>query len=319
MATLAEELQRPKSSLDDFREICERLLNYMADVTAYIRITKIFSAFLILFPIQLVGKDVLFTIQYRQAQPSDSEQFVIITEQQTWHPNQTAIIICDMWDQHWCRGATDRVAELAPAINAFISAGRNKGILIIHAPSSVVNYYRDHPARKNARAAPKAENIPKNMADWCHSIEGEDVNLWPIDQSDGGCDCSPACEQGSPWRKQIETIEIKKNDIISDSGIEVWNVFEERGIQNVILVGVHTNMCVIGRPFGLRNMKRVGKNVVLCRDLTDTMYNSRKKPFVSHFEGTELIIEYIEKYICPTISSTDLRHEPAFQFKDDRK
>ena len=32
-----------------------------------------------------------------------------------WDPQQTAIVICDMWDEHWCRGATARVAELALA------------------------------------------------------------------------------------------------------------------------------------------------------------------------------------------------------------
>ena len=34
-----------------------------------------------------------------------------------WDPAQTAIIICDMWNQHWCKGATRRVGELAPAMN----------------------------------------------------------------------------------------------------------------------------------------------------------------------------------------------------------
>lgn len=33
---------------------------------------------------------------------------------------------------------------------------------------------------------------------------------------------------------------------------------------------VHTNMCVLGRPFGLRQLSRLGKNVALVRDLTDT-------------------------------------------------
>ena len=40
-------------------------------------------------------------------------------------------------------------------------------------------------------------------------------------------------------------------------------------------LGVHTNMCVLGRPFGLRQMAKNGKNVVLMRDMTDTMYNPR--------------------------------------------
>ena len=45
-------------------------------------------------------------------------------------------------------------------------------------------------------------------------------------------------------------------------------------------MGVHTNMCVIGRSFGLRNMVRLGMNVVLMRDMTDTMYDSKQWPEV---------------------------------------
>ena len=73
-----------------------------------------------------------------------------------------------------------------------------------------------------------------------------------------------------------------------------------KGIKNVILVGVHTNMCVLGRPFGLRQMAQNGKNVVLMRDMTDTMYNPGRAPYVSHFTGTDLIVEHIEKWVCPT-------------------
>ena len=29
-------------------------------------------------------------------------------------------------------------------------------------------------------------------------------------------------------------------------------------------------MCVLGRPFGLRQMARLGKNTALVRDMTDT-------------------------------------------------
>jgi type 1 glutamine amidotransferase len=74
-------------------------------------------------------------------------------------------------------------------------------------------------------------------------------------------------------------------------------------------MGVHTNMCVSGRPFALRQMARNGKRVVLARDLTDSMYNSRRPPLAAHGRGTELVIEHIEKYICPTILSADITGE----------
>lgn len=87
----------------------------------------------------------------------------------------------------------------------------------------------------------------------------------------------------------------------------MWNVFSREGIRNVVLMGVHTNMCVLGRPFGIRMMVKLGFNVALCRDLTDALYDPRDKPFVSHARGVELIIEHIEKYWAPSFLSEDLK------------
>lgn len=245
---------------------------------------------------------------------------VVVTEKVLqWKPAQTAIIICDMWNQHWCQGATRRVGELAPAMNQAVAAARTAGVFIIHAPSSCMAAYQNHPARKRAQMAPRAGNLPAHIGEWCNKIPAEEKGIYPIDQSDGGCDDGPKCPQGSPWKSQIAAIEIKNEDAISDSGAEIWNLLESRGITNVMLMGVHTNMCVLGRPFGLRNLARSGKNVVLVRDLTDTMYNSRSWPYVSHFEGTSRIIEHIEKYVAPTITSTDLTGKPAFRFQPDNR
>ncbi len=268
------------------------------------------------------GSDKKLALDARSRAPlSDGTgRFRVVQNKLEWNPEQTAIIICDMWNQHWCKGATSRVGELAPRMNEIVSKARDKGVLIVHAPSGTVNFYENHPARKRAQNAPTAANLPKDIAKWCRWIdEKEKTTGYPIDDSDGGCDCQPKCKQGSPWRRQVETIEIRNEDAISDSGVEVWNLLEQRGIDNVIVMGVHTNMCVLGRPFGLRNMARYGKNVVLMRDMTDTMYNSRMRPFVSHFTGTDLIVEHLEKYVCPTITSTAFTGQPQFCFKNDNR
>jgi type 1 glutamine amidotransferase len=62
-----------------------------------------------------------------------------------------------------------------------------------------------------------------------------------------------------------------------------------------------------------------GQNVVLMRDMTDTMYNPARAPFVSHFSGNDLVVEHIEQYWCPTIESTALTGRPAFRFSQDRR
>ena len=249
----------------------------------------------------------------------DSSGFVVKEETLRWDPARTAIIICDMWDKHWCQGATRRVDELAPAMNRTIAAARDKGVLIIHSPSSCMDAYKNHPARKRAQTAPKAINLPSDIAGWCSKIPAEEKGVYPIDQTDGGCDDGPQCPQGGPWKSQIAAIEIRDQDAISDSGVEIWNLLESRGISQVMLMGVHTNMCVLGRPFGLRQLVLHEKKALLVRDLTDTMYNSRRWPYVSHFEGTNRIIEHIEKFVAPTIISTDLTGQPAFRFKPDSR
>lgn len=245
-----------------------------------------------------------------------SGRFHAIERPLEWDPKKTAIVICDMWDRHWCKGATARVAEMAPRMDEVVAAARNRGVLIIHCPSDTMKFYEGWPERKLAQEAPKASGSAP-IRNWC-AIEGKGEPKLPIDDSDGGCDCWPPCRQGSPWRRQIDRISIQSGDAITDSA-QAFYLMRQRGIENVILMGVHTNMCVLGRPFAIRQMKRLGQRVVLMRDLTDTMYNSRRPPYVSHFTGTDLVIEHIEKYLCPTVTSTDLTGGALFRFKADQR
>ena len=241
-----------------------------------------------------------------------------------WDPKKTALIICDMWDDHWCKSASRRVAELAVPMNEVVKKARAEGVFIIHAPSSVVNFYKDTPQRKRAQNAPFAKSpVPLSTAErwgttWCWPDPSREIDL-PIDDSDMGCDCAVKCTIRDAWTRQVPAIEIAEADAITDHGQETFNLLEARGIENVILTGVHLNMCVLGRPFGIRQMVKVGKNVALMRDLTDTMYNPEKKPRVSHFEGTDLVVAHVERYWCPSVTSSDITGNPAFRFRGDSR
>ena len=82
-------------------------------------------------------------------------------------------------------------------------------------------------------------------------------------------------------------------------------------------MGVHLNMCVLGRPTAIRQLVRNGLKVVLVRDLTDSMYNHRKKPGVVHHAGTDLVVEHVGRWWCPSIQSASLTGRPPFRFSDD--
>src|SRR4051812_8163914 len=77
-----------------------------------------------------------------------------VTRVQFWVPRETAVIICDMWDDHWCKLAAQRCSELAPRVNNFARSARTQGALIIHAPSNTMSFYSDSAQRKRAEGAP---------------------------------------------------------------------------------------------------------------------------------------------------------------------
>ena len=128
----------------------------------------------------------------------------------------------------------------------------------------------------------------------------------PVETAKCACDDPVVGPAVRRFERQHVGLDIIGYDGVSDSGQEIYNFLVQEGIDNVVLRGVHTNMCVLGRPFGIRQMVRLGKNVVLCRDLTDAMYDPRQPPYVSHARGTELVVEHIERYWCPSIAGEDL-------------
>lgn len=212
---------------------------------------------------------------------------------------QTAIIICDMWDDHWSRGARERVEAMAPRMNEVIKAARDKGVTIIHAPSETMEFYAGSPARQRMRDAPEVAPPPAGN-------EGQLNPPLPIDDSDGGSDTGEP-DWYPAWRRQHPALEIDQaRDGISDVGREICNFIQQRKIEQLLIMGVHTNKCVLNRSFGIKQMVRWGQGISLVRDLTDALYNPARPPYVSQAEGTRLVVEYIEKFWCPSITSADL-------------
>ena len=229
----------------------------------------------------------------RLAQDEDGRNcWQVIETPRRLRAGETAILICDMWDNHWSRGAAERVNEMAPRMNGVIARAREQGVHIIHAPSDTVIAYEGTPARQRMLEVPPVEP-PQPLA--------HDDPPRPIDDSDGGSDTGETSSRRA-WRCQHPGIEIDQaKDLISDNGPEVYGYLLQQNIQHLIIMGVHTNMCVLNRSFAIKQMVRWGVDVALARNLTDTMYNPARPPYVSHEEGTRLVVEYIEKFWCPTV------------------
>lgn len=211
-------------------------------------------------------------------------------------PAKSALIVCDMWDKHWCSGANARVIALVSKLEPVLETARSKGISIVHAPSETMSFYASAPQRQVMLsllgfAPPKELNISAPPL--------------PIDDSDGGCD-TPGEKEHRVWTRENPDLKIAPQDYISDSGREIYNLLRSHGIETVFYAGVHANMCILNRSFAIKQMTKWGVHCILLRDLTDAMYNPQDAPHVSHRQGTDLVLEYIEKYWGPTALSVDL-------------
>jgi nicotinamidase-related amidase len=210
---------------------------------------------------------------------------------------ETAVVICDMWDDHWCKASARRCDELANKMAPVVEAARARGMFIIHCPSDTMEFYKDFPQRKKMIALMKLP-LPKPR----DILDG----ALPIDDSQGGCDDEKPAKPYRAWTRQHPAIKIADEDVISDKGDEVYTYLQKNGVKNLIVMGVHTNMCILKRPFTIKKMTGYGLRCVLVRDLTDAMYDPRTRPYVGHERGTELVIEYIEQFWCPTVESKEL-------------
>ena len=243
---------------------------------------------------------------------------------------------------------------------------RERGVAVIHAPSSCMDTYDGTGARSRSQSTPAAVSPPPGIDEWQFNSASEPTGLgsgerdaqgpaaeahgvangYPLDQrGDTGSlgDDTPTehaawtnvlmrsghfsnsyedelgkVEGVNPITHQTAALTIDHGrDYISDSGLEIFNILEHRNIDKCLLVGVASNMCILGRPFGLRQLVRCGRNVALVRDMTDCQYSPGFAPFVSHFEANRRMIAYIERYVCATITSNQVLGGAPFKFKGE--
>ncbi len=247
---------------------------------------------------------VRLNVREQREMAPGSGQFSSVERTVDWNVAETAIIICDMWDDHHCKIAAQRVGVMAPRMNRVLTAARDHGVMIFHAPSESMNMYAGTLYRKRMEEAKPAK--PPVPIDRRCDRDAAKEPLFPIEMKKCDCDDAVLGPEVRRHTRQNSALDIIGFDGISDNGQEIFNFCAQEGIKNIAIMGVHTNYCIVARSFGIRQMVKVGKNVVLVRDLTDALYDPRQPPFVSHTRGTELVVEHIEKHLCPSIVSDDL-------------
>jgi len=238
----------------------------------------------------------------------------------------------DMWDRHWCVGATQRAIQLAPRINQTIQILRQKGAFIIHSPSDCGGYYSPENKKHLIPAEAAAYQTGINAYSKHHPPNPNAYPEFfvPFVDSDGGCDDSRTCCQTNVWYKQTSLIPVDQFDVIAADGLLpsvgyygykalIALLAERPHITNVVYCGIHANMCISHtRSNSMMNVNPRPPNLqfFLITDLTDTIYNSRSAPWVCHFSGTDILVDSLlrQAYAKPLTSDIIIGNGPIFKF-----
>ena len=207
--------------------------------------------------------------------------------------DETALLICDMWNTFCWKPGAKQLDDLAPKINKLAHFFRNSGSLIVHCPSGCAEkYYQNDPARQRVIDTPKVSAPPQEQ--WY-----QPADVHPFPKSIRLPDVSKFTDN---YHKQHPAIEINQyRDVISEKGRELINVYRTRHISKVYIVGIHLNGCVLSRSFGVRALKEVWEiDVEVVRDLTAVLSIGNQE------NDLQTMIQYVEKYWCPTITSHEL-------------
>jgi len=223
-------------------------------------------------------------------QRRDQGTGAITLQKEEVDPKRIGVIAVDVWNFHWCKTATMRVDAFVPRINNALEAARALGMKVMLCPSDVVENYAGYPQREAIFALPKVK-VPKVV----------DASCPPVPDA-GGCACGrERCAGNYGWDGMHPVLKIGDDDLMPDTQAEVYAICQKYGLTHLIYVGFHTQVCLLGKPMGLRAMKEAGLNCVLARDMTDAHpgYDPSRK-FTPDL-NTEQVVEHFEKHLAPTI------------------
>jgi nicotinamidase-related amidase len=181
-------------------------------------------------------------------------------------------------------------------MNRVLSIARELGIQVVWNPSDVVTAYSGYPQYERAvavehRQAPEIRNALTAK----------------FTAPQGACMCGPGihCHGNYGWDAMHPDLVIEENDLISSSTNEIYALLADRGITDIIYMGVHTNMCVFGKPGAMSSMWSAGFNCMLARDLNDAYTTYEPDKNYTPDAGTTEIDENLQQAGIPNVNMGD--------------
>ncbi|MFO1499992.1 MAG: NPCBM/NEW2 domain-containing protein [Verrucomicrobiota bacterium] len=209
-------------------------------------------------------------------------------------PRKVGVVVVDMWNWHWCKTSTMRVAALVPRMNRVLNAARKVGMQVFLCPTDVADNYVGTPMVESLVATPLLP-VPQARVIEC-----------PAAPDGGGCTCgAERCQSNYGWDGMHPDLQIGESDLMPNDQQMLYSLCRARGITHLIFMGVHTQVCLLGKSIGLRAMSQAGLNCVLARDLTDAHGKYDLSTQTTPDSFTETVVAHFEKHLAPTVNMVE--------------
>ena len=207
----------------------------------------------------------------------------------TLKSEQAALVMVDCWDRHPIVTHQERAERICNELIAPVAqACREAGVTVVHAPSpgqaklypQWTRYASDTELFGGGEQSvwPPAEFRSKE-GEWAQFAKMPEPVLkrW-IDEE-------------LPGRRIISVLEPQPDDFVVATGDQLHRLCRHRGILHLFYCGFAANMCVPGRDYGMRAMRRRGYNIILLRDCTSAIEVRSTYPEMALTEASILEVE----------------------------
>jgi len=215
-----------------------------------------------------------------------------------------AVIIVDIYDKTPFPEFDKRIDHLCIDINNFAKSFRNRGGIIIHAPSGLIN-------KNNFPPSMFDRSCVKNIHEYKIESQEQKQKKRHIPKL--------SFNLGTEFiaTKQNNFIEIDyNNDYLGWDGCTIYNLLKHKGIDTLYYVGGAINVCILwSRSFSILNMQNNDINIKLVADLSIEWYDKEyidKKGIKIEWVKPMLLCLY-NMYFCETIESRDILMEKLFK------
>ena len=197
----------------------------------------------------------------------DEKDFELRTLRLTYPIDQIALIMVDVWSDHYVKTHLDRGRDITlNSINPVADAFRSVGATVVHAPSpdcakrydGWTQFAGDEEVHGRS-PAPKDDWPPEDF----RAKKGE-YEKWarPKDPPDQKFD------DIIKNRSIIPEAAPKEGDHVVVTGAQLHRLLKHKQILHLFYAGFAANMCVPFRDYGMRAMKNRGYDIALIRDCT---------------------------------------------------